>query len=113
MSLTIGAGASELRKSEPATVTAAADIAAAALLRGARGNSGVILSLLFRGMAKSLKGMETAGTHGAAGVSVWVMGVEDPSLWTALADEAEKRKFLQKNVSCDANRRRELPALLR
>jgi spore germination protein YaaH len=39
-----------------------------------------------------MKGMETAEKHGAAGVSVWVMGVEDPTLWTALAEEAEKRK---------------------
>jgi len=56
MSMTIGAGALELRSSRPDTVTQAADKAAAALLRGARGNSGVILSLLFRGMSKSIKG---------------------------------------------------------
>ncbi len=37
----------------------AASITASALLRGARGNSGVILSLLFRGLCKGLKGMET------------------------------------------------------
>ena len=48
MSLTIGAAATELKKNQYATVGLAAKAAASALLRGARGNSGVILSLLFR-----------------------------------------------------------------
>ena len=56
MSLTIQTAVNELKKSEPATVGEAAKITAGALLRGARGNSGVILSLLFRGLAKSLRG---------------------------------------------------------
>ena len=60
MSLTIGAAAAELRKSEPAAVGQAAATAAGALLRGARGNSGVILSLLFRGLSKTLKGCDEA-----------------------------------------------------
>ena len=58
MSLTIQTAATELRKSEPATVAEAAKITASALLRGARGNSGVILSLLFRGISKATKGLE-------------------------------------------------------
>ena len=58
MSLTIQTAASELKKCEPATVGEAAKITASALLRGARGNSGVILSLLFRGLSKSAKGLE-------------------------------------------------------
>ena len=62
MGLTIGAGAEELRKRDPATVGKAAEITAGALLRGARGNSGVILSLLFRGISKQLKEKETADT---------------------------------------------------
>ena len=60
MSLTIGTAAAELRKGEPAGVGEAASITAGALLRGARGNSGVILSLLFRGMSKTLKGRDAA-----------------------------------------------------
>ncbi len=60
MSLTIGTAAAELRKGEPAGVGEAASITAGALLRGARGNSGVILSLLFRGMSKALKGRDAA-----------------------------------------------------
>ena len=60
MSLTIQIAAAELKKNQPATVSDAASITASALLRGARGNSGVILSLLFRGISKHLKGMDEA-----------------------------------------------------
>lgn len=60
MSLTIQTAANELRKSNPTTVGEASKITAGALLRGARGNSGVILSLLFRGISKALKGMDEA-----------------------------------------------------
>ena len=60
MSLTIQTAAQELKKIEPATVDQAASVTASALLRGARGNSGVILSLLFRGIAKELKGCKEA-----------------------------------------------------
>ena len=60
MSLTIGAAASELKKNGDSGIGQTAAAAAGALLRGARGNSGVILSLLFRGLSKALKGHETA-----------------------------------------------------
>ena len=60
MSLTIGAAAAELRKGGASSVGQAASITAGALLRGARGNSGVILSLLFRGLSKTLKGHDEA-----------------------------------------------------
>ena len=56
MALTMDKAATELKKKEFDTIAAAADCVASALLRGARGNSGVILSLLFRGLAKSLRG---------------------------------------------------------
>ena len=59
MSLTIGTAAAELKRKETATVGEAASTAAGALLRGARGNSGVILSLLFRGFAKAVKEKES------------------------------------------------------
>ena len=58
MSMTINAAASDLRKAEDPALGQAAKIAASAMLRGARGNSGVILSLLFRGISKRLKGEE-------------------------------------------------------
>ena len=60
MSLTIGTAAAELRKGGASSVGQAASITAGALLRGARGNSGVILSLLFRGLSKTLKGHDEA-----------------------------------------------------
>ncbi len=73
MSLTMNSAAIELGRKQTETVGAVADCAASALLRGARGNSGVILSLLFRGIAKSLKGRETASVaEFAAAVSAGV-----------------------------------------
>ena len=63
MGLTLDNAAAELKKRDFATVSEAASCVSAALLRGARGNSGVILSLLFRGIAKRLKDLETAGAY--------------------------------------------------
>ncbi|MBR5125896.1 MAG: DAK2 domain-containing protein [Oscillospiraceae bacterium] len=60
MSMTINAAAGDLRKTEDPDLAKAAKVAASAMLRGARGNSGVILSLLFRGVADALKGKENA-----------------------------------------------------
>ncbi len=61
MSMTLSAARRELMvMSDDATVSEVADRAASAMLRGARGNSGVILSLLFRGFSRGLAGMETA-----------------------------------------------------
>ena len=59
MGLTISTAAVELKKKQPRTVGEAAATNASALLRGARGNSGVILSLLFRGFSKAVKDKET------------------------------------------------------
>ena len=89
MSMTIGAAVTELRKSNPATVDQAASITASALLRGARGNSGVILSLLFRGLSKSLKGRDSADAASFAaamqeGVSSAYKAVMKPAEGTVL-----------------------------
>ena len=73
MYLTIQTACGELKKAEPATIDDAAKITARGLLRGARGNSGVILSLLFRGMSKSLKGLTEA--DGAALAAAMQEGV--------------------------------------
>lgn len=59
MSLTIGTAATEMHKKKADTLGEAASMTASALLRGARGNSGVILSLLFRGFAKAVKDKDT------------------------------------------------------
>ena len=59
MSLTIGTAATELRQKNPATVGQATALCASAMLRGARGNSGVILSLIFRGFSRAMKDKDT------------------------------------------------------
>ena len=89
MSMTIASAVDALRKAQPATIDQAASTTASALLRGARGNSGVILSLLFRGISKSLKGHETAdaATFAAAmqeGVSAAYKAVMKPAEGTVL-----------------------------
>ena len=73
MSLTIQTACAELKKADHETIDDAAKITARGLLRGARGNSGVILSLLFRGMSKSLKGLTEA--DGAALAAAMQEGV--------------------------------------
>ena len=74
MSMTISAAVPELKLMENPTVAAVAKTAASALLRGARGNSGVILSLLFRGFSKGLAGKKEA--DGADFAQALTMGVE-------------------------------------
>ncbi|MCL2425034.1 MAG: DAK2 domain-containing protein [Oscillospiraceae bacterium] len=62
MSMTMSAAEVALIPMTPGTLTHVADATASALLRGARGNSGVILSLLFRGFSRSLKGIDAANS---------------------------------------------------
>lgn len=66
MSMTLNNAVADLKKTDDPSLTKAADVTASALLRGARGNSGVILSLLFRGMAKALKGEDECEGAGLA-----------------------------------------------
>ena len=75
MSMTISSAARELKKMENPTPAQVASTTASALLRGARGNSGVILSLLFRGFSKGLRdcGEEVGASDIAAAL---VQGVE-------------------------------------
>lgn len=58
MSMTVGNAARELERLDNASVSKVADVTASAMLRGARGNSGVITSLLFRGFSKGFKGAD-------------------------------------------------------
>ena len=107
MSMTIGTAVTELRKAAPATLTQAADLTASALLRGARGNSGVILSLLFRGISKGLKGMETADAAAFAaamqqGVSSAYKAVMKPAEGTVLT---VSRLAAKRAVECAAEER--------
>ena len=71
MSMTINAAAADLRKSSDPSLEQAASTAASAMLRGARGNSGVILSLLFRGISKRLKG------HSSCDGSLWAKALQE------------------------------------
>ncbi|HHW45798.1 MAG TPA: DAK2 domain-containing protein [Clostridiales bacterium] len=74
MSMSINNCVIELSRLENETCERVSDVAASALLRGARGNSGVILSLLFRGMAKGFKGVNEAGAKDFA--NALQLGVE-------------------------------------
>ena len=74
MSMTINAAAADLRRLENPTTDKVAATAASAMLRGARGNSGVILSLLMRGISKKLKG--TTECDGALWAQALTEGVE-------------------------------------
>ena len=75
MSMTVGAARRELEAlPDSCTVGEASKTAASAMLRGARGNSGVITSLLFRGFSKALKGKTTATAADLA--AALQMGVE-------------------------------------
>lgn len=105
MSMTINNAARELAKCEGKTASEIADITASALLRGARGNSGVILSLLFRGFAKGLMGKEELDAEGLTnamelGVSAAYKAVMKPTEGTVLtvarvASENARKAFRQ------------------
>ena len=89
MSLTIGTAAAEAKKKPAQSIGKAASVNASALLRGARGNSGVILSLLFRGVSKGFKEKDEAdGVVFAAalneGVSAAYKAVMKPAEGTIL-----------------------------
>ena len=100
MGMTLGAAATELRRKPDVTLTKAADVAASALLRGARGNSGVILSLLFRGFSKAFKGLdETDGRGFAAALTA---GVE--AAYKAVMKPAEGTILTVSRLTADAAR---------
>ncbi len=89
MSLTLNSGVTALTAGGTVTVSACADVVASALLRGARGNSGVILSLIFRGMYKSIRGLEQINAQDFAnalssGVSAAYKAVMRPTEGTIL-----------------------------
>jgi DAK2 domain fusion protein YloV len=98
MALTLGTAAEELAKAGDVTVGRAAEIAAGALLRGARGNSGVITSLLFRGFSKYLKEKETADGQDFA--EALTEGVE--AAYKAVMKPAEGTILTVSRVSAEA-----------
>ena len=104
MSLTLSCAANEFRKKKYDSIGDAADKAASALLRGARGNSGVILSLLFRGISKALKGQEFAYAEQFAsamcdGVDVAYKAVMKPAEGTILTVWRRLRRWRWRSSS--------------
>ena len=100
MSMTLNAASTELRRAENVTLTKAADMTASALLRGARGNSGVILSLLFRGFSKALKGK--LGADGRDFAAALTAGVE--AAYKAVMKPAEGTILTVSRLTADAAR---------
>ena len=118
MGLTMERAAQELRKKEFSTVTAAADCVASALLRAARGNSGVILSLLFRGISKKLKGLHEADakTFAAAmqeGVTAAYKAVMKPAEGTILTVSRLASEAAVKTANGGAGLEKTLEAAIR
>lgn len=73
MSMTVMSAAKALEEYDGTNAGEAAGIVASAMLRGARGNSGVITSLIFRGFAQGLKDMEEVnGKNLAAALGIGV-----------------------------------------
>jgi dihydroxyacetone kinase-like predicted kinase len=104
MSMTIGAAKRELEQlGDEVGVGAVAQTAASALLRGARGNSGVILSLLFRGFSKGLSGKITADPSDIA--AAFSLGVE--AAYKAV-EEANRRHHTDGHEPAGADRAREV-----
>ena len=100
MSMTLSAASTELRKADGITLTKAADKTASALLRGARGNSGVILSLLVRGFSKPLRAKpEADGKDFAAALTA---GVE--AAYKAVMKPAEGTILTVSRLTADAAR---------
>ena len=107
MSMTIGAAARELAGMEDsAGVYEVAHTAASALLRGARGNSGVITSLLFRGFSKGLKGKTQAGAEDLA--AALKIGVD--AAYKAVMKPTEGTMLTVARLSAEAARERLSPA---
>ena len=117
MGLTMEKAAVELRKSDFATVTAAADCVASALLRAARGNSGVILSLLFRGISRKLKGLHEADAKSFAaamqeGVNAAYKAVMKPAEGTILTVSRLAAEAAVKTAESDAGLERTFEAAI-
>lgn len=110
MSMTISKSIDELRRLPDNTpISEVASVTASALLRGARGNSGVILSLLFRGISKGLANLNEAGCEDFAnaleqGVSAAYKAVMKPvegTILTVSRAAAEKAKESAISTSSD------------
>ena len=100
MSMTMGSASAELMKSSSNSASEIAKKAADALLRGARGNSGVILSLLFRGFAKGVEGLDSVS--GSDLVNALGIGVE--AAYKAVMKPTEGTILTVSRVACEKGR---------
>ena len=101
MAMTIGAAAEELKKlPDTAGIGEVAKKIASSMLRGARGNSGVISSLLFRGVAKGLEGKAEAGAQDM--VHALELGVE--AAYQAVMRPTEGTMLTVARVAAEAGR---------
>ncbi len=101
MSMTMGNSVAELKiMNDNVHCSQVADATASALLRGARGNSGVILSLIFRGFSKAFKGQKTVGSEhivralelGVEGAYKSVMKPTEGTILTVAREASEKAR---------------------
>lgn len=111
MSMTMNNALKELQRiDDNADVSAVADLTASALLRGARGNSGVILSLLFRGFSKGLQGKKEAGCEelknalklGVEAAYKAVMKPTEGTILTVARMASEKAEVIYKTAENEA-----------
>ena len=117
MSLTIGAADKALTAITPGTLGHVTDVAASAFLRGARGNSGVILSLLFRGFSRKLKELDTADAKQfadamSAGVDSAYKAVMKPTEGTILTVSRLAAKAAVSSAETEADIEKVLEAAL-
>ncbi len=103
MSMTMGNALAELKlMNDNVHCSAVAEATASALLRGARGNSGVILSLIFRGFSKAFAGQKNIGSEqlvralelGVEGAYKSVMKPTEGTILTVARESAEKAREL-------------------
>ena len=101
MSMTMSAAAKELEKTDGGTAGEVAKTAAAALLRGARGNSGVILSLLFRGFSKGIEGMDVINGSDLANA----LGIGVEAAYKAVMKPTEGTILTVSRVACEEGKK--------
>ncbi len=104
MSLTMMSAVKEVRSADTSKINSVGDALSLGALKGARGNSGVILSQLFRGLSKSLTDLETAGPTDFAkamqeGVDAAYKAVMKPKEGTILTVAREMAKAALRSAS--------------
>ena len=100
MSMTISAAVNVLEETYSMSVSEVSSVAASAMLKGARGNSGVILSLLFRGIANGLKDYDEV--DGKIFISALKLGVD--TAYKAVTNPTEGTILTVARMACEAGK---------